>query len=71
MKKRQFQQEKQKILAKVENSITTKKLYVAIGSQENQHKLYRNRRRYVSAMIKMKLKPETKIVATSHNSVAT
>ena len=42
MKKRQFQQEKQKILAKAEISVATEKFYVSTGSQENQQKLCRN-----------------------------
>ena len=71
MKKRQFQQEKQKILAKVENSVTTKKFYVTTRSQENQQKLCRNRKSHVTTKIKLKLKLETKIVAASHNPVAT
>ena len=71
MKNRQYHQEKQKILAKAANSVAIKKFYVAIRSQENQHKLCHNRKRYVATKIKLKLKPETKIVATSHNSIAT
>ena len=71
MKKRQFQQEKQKILAKAEIFVAIEKFYVAIGSQKNQQKLCRNRKRYVATKIKLKLKVETKIVATSHNFVAT
>ena len=57
MKKRQFQQEKHKILAKAENSVMIKKFYVVTGSQENQQKLCRNRKSYVTTKIKLKLKP--------------
>ena len=71
MKKKQYQQEKQKILAKTEISVVAEKFYVATGSQENQHKQCRNRKYYVVTKIKLKLNPETKIVATSHNFVTT
>ena len=64
MKRRQYHKEKQKILAKAEISVVTKKFYVMTGSQENQQKLCHNRKRYVATKIKLKLKPETKIVAT-------
>ena len=56
MKTRQYQQEKKKILAKVEISGVTEKFYVAIGSQENHEKLCHNRKRYVATKIKLKLK---------------
>ena len=44
MKKKQFQQEKQKILAKAKIFVVIDKFYVVIGSQENQQKLCRNKK---------------------------